>query len=428
MSKKKKVAPVVRPPTKRQLTRWQKQKRQQKIIFGIGAVIVAAIVILVGSGVYFGWYVPVQLPLRDVVLEVNGASFTARYFIDTMKYQLTGVLQGNWTLSWLYMDYVTDMIINSELLRYGAENLGITVSEAEVDEYLLGHSDNKNPALRDMVRTTLLTNKLREEHFAPQLPLDPEQRQALAMLLESQTQLDDIKAQIEAGDDFGELAKEHSLNAYTKNLLGDLGFRPSEAIYPLLGSTVVSDAIFNQTIGTLGQVKDEEITKELGYWIIKVTEKSEDGNDARISGILLGSEEEASMIKARLDNGEDFLALCEEYSQDWDEGKQGSLGQLAIETESILAPFVFDPETKTGDISSPIKDTEESVTTGGYWLIKVLKSENRPLVGENRVILLDLLFNDWWALVKEETADSVTNHIDEDRSSWIVDYLTGALV
>lgn len=429
MSKKKKVAPVVRPPTKRQLSRWQKQKRQQRIIFGIGAVVIAAVLILVGSGIYFGWYVPVKKPLRNTLLEVGDTRFSNGYLIDSMKYQLDTMMgdQWQWYYAYMYSSYILDIVTNAEVMRQEAEKMGIVVSEDEINEQLQGHPDRKNRALRDIVRAALLEQKLRDEYFAPQLPVNPEQRQIMAMLLESQSQLDEVRAKLASGDTFGELAGEYSLDNFTGSMQGDLGFRPRGVLESLLGSTVIEEAVFTQELGVLSQVKDDDVVKPVGYWLIKVTEIDEDGI-AHLSAMLLGSKEEALEIRARLEGGEDFTTLAEEFSQSWSETDKDNAGTLAHDADSIWVDYVFDDDTEIGAVSPPIKDTTlDSGTTGGYWLILVEASENRDITGENYVIMTSLLFNDWLSEVQEKVADSVINYLDYDRASWIADYLTGAL-
>ena len=432
MSKKKKVAPVVRPPTKRQLSRWQKQKRQQRIIFGIGMAIIAAVVILIGSGVFFGWYVPVQKPLGDVILEVGDTKFTVRYYIDSLKYQLEdyfeGALQGQWYYALYYTDYILDIIKNAEIMRQEAAKIGIVVSEEEIDFQLQGNRDIKKNALRDLVRSTLLIQKLTDEYFTPQLSLSYEQRQVLAMLLESQLQLDDVRAELAEGLDFGDLAEEKSLDKYTQSLRGDIGLRPQGVITYLFGSTAIGEAIFSQEVGTLGQYEDTEVSKNIGYWLVMVTDKDEEGIEVRISAILLSSEEEALMVKARLDDGEEFDDLAREFSQIWDEEKQADLGWRAIydSSEIAVADYIFDEETELMVVSDPILDTTAE-TTGGYWLFDVQSSENLPLTGENLEIMINTLFTDWLTGVSEDAESRVTNYMDDDRAYWVVDYLTGAL-
>jgi len=272
---------------------------------------------------------------------------------------------------------------------------------------------------------------LNDEYLTPQLPLSSEQRHILAMLLESQSQLDEVREELKDGADFGDLAEKRSLDQYTQAVKGDLGFRPREVISYLLGSAALEDVIFGQGIGTLSQFEDVEITKQLGYWLIMVTERDEDDASAYIAAMLLGSEEEALVVKARLENGEEFVALAEEFSLIWDENNQGNIGWLSRDDdENVMWEYAFDADTELNVVSSPIKDTSTNMeTTGGFWLIEVKASENRSLSGENLDIVLNSLFSEWLSGVTEDARDQdrVTSYLDDERMNWVADYLTGAL-
>ena len=81
MAKKK----VERPPrevTKRQLSRWQQQKKRQRIIAVTGISIIAAVVILVGAG----WYIGQYRPLHQTVITVNDTKFDMNYYIRCLNY------------------------------------------------------------------------------------------------------------------------------------------------------------------------------------------------------------------------------------------------------------------------------------------------------------------------------------------------------
>jgi len=438
LSKKKKAAPVVSPPTKRQLSRWQKQKRQQRIIFGIASLVIAAVLILVGSGVFFGWYMPVYRPLHATVLEIGGTSYPMNYFVDYLQYQIGNTIDsylgGDWSYAAWYMDYVVDSLQNDVMVRQAADRLGISISEAEIDKYLEGHPEIKNRALRDIAYSVLLYQKLSDEYFAPQLPENPEQRQILAMLLESRTQIDQVLAELEAGADFGTLAEELSLNEATRTNKGDLGFHPREVVLPLFESNNedLAELIFSQEVGAFGWVEDANFLKSVGYWIIKITEIDEEFDMVRFSGMLLGTEEEALALMVRLDEGEDFSELAQEYSQVWDSAGGDDMGWFTAEDAEagyipmVLADYIFDPDTQI-EVAALIKDEAETETTGAYWFIQIAAEENRPLSDDDRNTMIDQLFSDWMVQVQENAADGIFNYLDEDRQTWVVDYLTGAL-
>ena len=83
----------------------------------------------------------------------------------------------------------------------------------------------------------------------------------------------------------------------------------------LLGSSVPGEYAFGSEVGTLSQPRyDQEKSKQVGYWLIKVLEKQE-GTDAQVQAMLLGSEQEAQEVRARLEAGADLATLAKELSQ-----------------------------------------------------------------------------------------------------------------
>jgi parvulin-like peptidyl-prolyl isomerase len=358
------------------------------------------------------------------VAEVNGKQFSMSYFINDVKYQLTSYVNGDWSQASMYLDYLLQNIQDSELLRQEAAKLNITVSEDEIDTELKGNTGINDPALRDIARTQLLSQKMRDEYFKPQLPATAEQRQVLAMFLESPTQANQIQASIEAGADFGSLAGDLSLDSTTKDKKGDLGSHPREVFDGLTGSKVASDGIFNAPIGALNQVPDKDKTKQLGYWLVKVTERKADTGEAHVSGMLLSSEEEALNVKSRLDAGEDFTALAKEFSQTWTEENKDDFGWIPGDSTDAAAIYIFNEDIPLNTVSQPIKDTNAS-TKSGVWLIKVAALQNdQAISAEDQNTMIGQLFSDWLDKAKADPANKITSNLDDTRKTWVVDYLT----
>ena len=117
-------------------------------------------------------------------------------------------------------------------------------------------------------------------------------------------------------DNFTSLADQFSLDSYTKSNKGDVGWHPQDVLAALLGSSVPGDYAFGSEVGVLSQPRyDADINKEVGYWLMKVVEKERDAEDAQVQAILLGSEQEAQSVKARLEAGEDLATLAKDLSQ-----------------------------------------------------------------------------------------------------------------
>jgi len=232
--------------------------------------VLAAVVILVGLGLYFQWYLPEYKPLHQTVIEVNGTRFNMDYFIKALEFNAGGQS--------MYVPYLVDptaeAIQQNELIRQQAQELGFTISDREVDQELENGGLPVNQAVRDMVRARLLIDQLREDYFGPQLPQSIEQRHILVMFLESQSQAAEVRDRLEVGDDFGELAGELSLLPGADEDNGDLGWRPQGIWDGLLATTVVDDYVFSAEVGTVSPpIYDEAKTKGLGYWLIEVLER-----------------------------------------------------------------------------------------------------------------------------------------------------------
>lgn len=415
---KKKAGEPRRELTKRQLSRWQQQRRRQRIIFSVGIFIIVAVLGIIGGG----WYLAEYQPRHQVVMRVNDVEFNMDYYVKMLSYYARGQ-------SAQYMQAVADNILEiikrTELIRQGALGLGISVSDDEVDEKLKSFDPPLSEDYRDIVAGQMLYDKMRAEYFDKQVPVFAEQRHIMAMLLESESQAAEVRARLEEGEDFAELASELSLDSYTKTEGADLGWLPKGILPSLLNSSVPEEYAFSTEVGVLSQpVPDKEVRKGVGYWLVKLLDRDEIARQALVRVILLGSEEEAQKAKARLDAGEDFVALVEELSQD--EKSKENEGQLDITSPDMVGEefgaFVFDPETEPGAVSEPIRE-DDTMTKGGYWLIKVLGADdNRRIEDEDREMLKTIAFNDWVKGLLDNPENKVEVYLTDEQKAWAAEH------
>ena len=418
MAKKEKKATPERTPTKHQLSKWQRQMKIRRI------VIIAAVVFLVGisSWVGYGYYKDYKNnPLREVMIEVDGASFTMDYFVKALDASTQGM---NSTIIYQYGNYyanmVADSIVDAELLRQGAkEDLGIEIASNEIDAKL--EELKENPEIkdrlddkvyrrlyRDLVTATLLEEKV-GEHFDPGLNATMEQAHTQAMLVESEEVATELRAEVEAGGNFTALAEEFSCNS---SIRGDLGWLPEE----LMPNTLIANAAFTLTPPQLSQpIYDGAAGKDVGYWLIEVTEAQNETINAQV--MLLGSEAEAERIKAQLVGGGNFSALAGNYSQHESKSEGGKLEGLE---RGDMGSIAFDRvafNTTLNTVSEPVKDTLVQ-TTGGYWLVMVIDRGERELEDTVREELIDKRYNDW----RQEWAEKSTieTHLEADKISWAI--------
>jgi len=376
-------------------------------------VITAAVVFLVGIGIWVGLETYKDYksdPLRQVVIEVNGVPFTMEYFVKTLDAYTAGM---NSTVISYYGDYFVDMvadnIINAELVRQGAkENLRIEVTTEEIDAKLKEYELPNDSVYRDIIRYDLLQEKL-NEYFGSQLPNTMEQAHAQVMLLESQEVVDEVITKVEAGGNFTALAEEFSCNSSIK---GDLGWLPEE----LMPNTLIADAAFNLTVGEISQpIYDETAIKDVGYWLIEVTDAQNETINAQV--MLLTSEVKAEQVEAELAAGGNFSALAGNYSQHESKTNGGKLDGLE---PGDMGSAAFDEvafNLTVNEVSEPVKDGSVQ-TTGGYWLIKVVDRGGHELEENVREELIAKHLNDWLEEWSEES--TIETYLDAAKKSWAI--------
>jgi len=374
-------------------------------------VTIAAAVFLAGilSWVGYGYYKDRIAPYREVVIKVNDASFNMGYYVKMLDAYTASM---NVTEIYSYGNYVAGMvaddIIQAELSKQGAKNLDIEVTAEEIDAKLEEYGElPDNEAYRDMIRASLLQEKL-QEYFDSQLPDTMGQAHVQVMIVESEDVADEVITEIEAGGNFTVLAEEFSCSSSVE---GDLGWLPEE----LMPNTLIADAAFNLTIGEISQpIYAASATKNVGYWLIEVTDKEDDKIEAR--AMLLGSEAEAERVKAELVGG-NFSSLATEYSQHESKDEGGELGELK---QGDMGSNAFDAvafNLTVNEVSQPVKD-ESVQTTGGYWLVKVIDRGMHQLETEVKEELRDKHFNDWFEEWKGDS--TIENLLDEGKKTWAV--------
>jgi len=417
---KKKSGKPRREVTKRQLSHWQRQKRRQRIVFGSGIFIIVAVLGTIGAG----WYITQYQPLHQTVIVVNDTEFDMDYYIKMLKYYGEGQpIQ--------YMQFMADTVAKdieqNELVRQGAMELGISVSSDEVDEKLKSYDPPLSKDYRDIVGAQVLLDKLRDEYFDKQVPMFAEQRHIMAMFLESESQVTGVKARLEAGEDFAELAGELSLESFSKTEKGDLGWQPEGFLTRRLGTSALDDytssICLSCEVEVLSQpIYDEAKAKNVGYWLIKVVERDEVAQQALVQVILLGSEEETQEVRDRLEAGEDFATLAKEFSQH-NESRENE-GQLNISSPDMVSPafseFVFDSEIELGTLSQPIRD-DAVTTTGGYWLLKVVDiDDNRQIEDEDRDLLKADALSEWVSSLWDDPENKIESYLDDEKKAWAI--------
>lgn len=405
--------------TRRQLSHRRQQERRRRIITTAGIIIIALVVVLVGVGWYLGDY----RPRHETVIRVNDTEYDMNYYMRVLK--LYGEGQSAENLLAL-TDEVANVIQQSELVRQAAEKVGVTVSDNAVDAELARRNLPVSREYRDLIRPELLITKLRDEYFEKQVPLSGEQRYIMAMFLESENQTTEVKAKLESREAFTDIAGELSLESFSRDKEGDLGWLPRGILTILLGTPVVDEYAFSAEVGVLSEpVYDEDLTKNVGYWLIQVMERDEDMEAAAVHALVLSSRQEAEELRVKLESGGDiggaFAQMAEEYSQ-LAVGNKGFLKSVAPgKLTEVFDKAVFGPELELQELSQPLRD-DTIFTKGGYWLIKVVEiDDNRPIEEFDRDLLKAQALDDWVSELLADETNIVESYLNNQQKMWAVD-------
>ena len=154
---------------------------------------------------------------------------------------------------------------------------------------------------------------------------------------------------------------------------------------------LLENSVFSQDtpLNTLTQVEDKAVAKDVGYWLLEVTDSpaaspspsptASPTPEVHLQAMLLGSEQQAAEIKAKLGvggKGNDFASLAKQYSLYADAATNGGdLGQkkkgdMPAAVDQLIFPADSAKSLDKNKVYGPIQDTAES-TDGGYWLFQV---------------------------------------------------------
>jgi len=177
---------------------------------------------------------------------------------------------------------VLNWMIDQELVVQTAPEMGITVTEAEVDEVVQGLIADIGQATFDKRLVTegltleemrvnlgvqLLASRLTAE-VVSQVPTQTLHVNARHILVATREEAEQLLTQIQAGADFATLSRNNSLDALTRDQGGDLGYFPRSVLF----AQEVEDAAFQLQPGQVSEV----VASELGYHIIQVLDRVED--------------------------------------------------------------------------------------------------------------------------------------------------------
>jgi parvulin-like peptidyl-prolyl isomerase len=178
---------------------------------------------------------------------------------------------------------VLDVMIEQALIEQAAATEGLTVSEQELEEAIARDIEQNggqskfeawlqaNNWTYDEYKArqrSMMISSIMFERVTRNVPTQAEQVHARHILVEDEAQANEILAQLQSGADFGQLARQYSLDPSTKESGGDLGFFPRGTLVV----PEVEETAFTLSVGQISPV----ISSAMGYHIVQVQERVQD--------------------------------------------------------------------------------------------------------------------------------------------------------
>lgn len=226
-------------------------------------------------------------------------------------------------------------------------------------------------------------DRIKNEVRASHLLILVDEAASPADTLKAYNKILDLKKRIDNGEDFGTIAAANSEDPSAKENLGDLGyFSAFRMVYPF------ESAAYKTPVGKVSK----PFRTRFGYHILKVTAKRENQGEVTVAHIMIlkpSSKEESLELKAKqtindvykkIQQGENFEALANQFSEDKSSAVKGGLlqrfgsGQLtSLEFEKVA----FSLKDKN-EISQPFE------SQFGWHIVKLIEKHPVQTIEELR--------------------------------------------
>jgi len=180
-------------------------------------------------------------PQVEVVATVNGQPITKDAFErELARWNAGRAALGQGELDAAGQQKILDLLIRHELIKQTATAQGIVVSDDEVtatiNQMIQDTGQQKFDSwvsanfyspeeFREVIRLQLITNKFTGP-IADSVPQTAVHIHARHILMNTESDANEVLARLQAGDDFAALAAQYSVDATSKNNGGDLGWFP----------------------------------------------------------------------------------------------------------------------------------------------------------------------------------------------------------
>lgn len=315
---------------------------------------------------------------RSAVASVNGKVITREDLdrqVEELKAQFGG--QGGFPEPGTeeynqFQRQIAQQLVNQEIIFFEADKMGITVSDEEVTQQLEQYQQQSGgeeqfrarleqlnlteDRVKDQIRQSLIFQKIYPEVTKDAAQVTDEQalayyneNQALFqqpetlkvrhILVKDEATANQVKARLDAGEDFATVAKEVSTDPGSKEQGGDLG-QVSKEGYTSSGSQLVTEFVNAMNQLSAGQIS-APVKTQFGYHIIQVTEVKPAGTQS--------FEEAKEQIKQQLALENQRTAF-----EAWFESIKGNYEVIYAEE--------FNPDVTTPEETGTVPQTTETQT------------------------------------------------------------------
>ncbi len=243
---------------------------------------------------------------KSAVAQVNGKVITREDLdkrIEDLKLQYGDSMPQPDTPAYADMQkQIVKQLVEEEILWFEADKLNITVSDQEINDQIdqykqqaggedafnqrLSDSNMTLDRLKDQTRKSLLFQKLYPEVTKDAAPVtdeqalayynanptqfqQPETRSVRHILVADEATANQVKAKLDAGEDFAALAKQYSTDTGSKDKGGVVGDVSKEGVTSD-GNSLVPEFVTAMNALAAGQIS-APVKSQFGYHIIQVT-------------------------------------------------------------------------------------------------------------------------------------------------------------
>lgn len=377
-SKSATVRAAAAAPSRRQLSKWQREQRQQRsLYFAIGGLVVVVLAILGGGVVYDN-----VVRANEVVAQIGPDRITAAQLVDEMRPEVRAIdaqakQAGSGANVAQYVnqqkrdlpDQVLNSLIDKHLIQQEAARRGITVTPADVDD-------------KERQTVAQFNSSLNPTPTAAPTAT-PEGAAADATPQSSPTPVGTPTPVPTLTDDAYGPALQQLLD---RNNLLESDLR-----------TNLQDGLLRDRVQTaIGQEQAPDSQEQV-----------------HARHILVAAEDQANDVLQQLQNGADFGTLAAQLSTD--PGSKDKLGDLGWFPRGIMdkpfedAAFALQPGQLSGVVHG----------ANGYHVIQVLERDpSRPVAADQLQTLRQKAFNDW--LNTARASQDVKLQLSQTERDWVL--------